>query len=429
MRKIKYIFYAIPCLAAMLCSCTKEEGGSTPDGGSEAVEQAFSFTRADGNGDPEHADTYTMISYMLGGPTSTTVDKQQIKIQYQSGYYAYDANGDYDQGALIPVAVNTSSPYGTNLTGGKLTKDRAKAQKLNVMPAGNNQNNTGIYRTAMIHPAIPMRNTTNLGYLAVFEQADDIWASLPDDADGSGNPFEVRVRSNQQVHDIPAGTKLFPVKSAVKVYMYSNFYAEDDTEKNNPLSVDFTVEEMRLINSGSNGWYSARQGIVYPNYNYINRNTYSSTPAFDDMRPNYVTLTAAVTNDEIPLQGGGTAQAKYIVDKYPVFPSDYRGAEGGGLAEVIPMTLSLKLKETSSGALNNASVPIAIQIERGKCYTFYVNVTSEQIVVSYSISGWDPAGENDDDIGGDVVDYTTVDINRGTDGWENGGGGNESIGQ
>ncbi|MDR0954944.1 MAG: hypothetical protein LBM20_06150, partial [Rikenellaceae bacterium] len=301
------------------------------------------------------------------------------------------------------------------------------------------------------------------------------------DLNGDGNqndPFQITVTSNGQVHELPH-VDLFPIESAIKVFFYSEYYAASDTEKTKPLSQTFSITSLRIHNVGSNGWYNARTGIVYPNYNY----SYSfynehSTEEYGDYLPNNVEMTS--TADNVTPGPGKAGNPIQWTAQTEIFPSDYRGAEGGGLAQVKPLILKVELDMTpdtgeeenqgdgtdegegtsetgegetpgegtdegggtpsaeeegmtrSTGEVTNKVsipiVPLALKVERGKRYNFYINVRSESIAITYTVSAWD-ADVSGDDIGGNQIDYATMPFTYSpTSGWENGGGGSDNIG-
>lgn len=430
MKRIKHTFIVILALSTGFCSCTKDQEGIDPVKDQELPVQDYVMTtRVDGAGAPEHGDAYTILSY--------TYDLNVIRnssSMRQYGYYAYDANGDYGvKGSLIPVTVNTSGAnmYKTTLSNGKIQRNQVQGQQLVGVPlTGSNSTNQGFYRTAMIYPAIPVYNTSELGYLAVYNRTDAIYASHPDDKNGDGipdDPFIIEVRENGNVHHVD-GVKMYPVTAAIKVYLYSHYYENDET-KNPEQKITFDVEEIKLVNAGRNGWFNPATGVVYPNYNYdaLNPALYSSTVSTTNgnnaenlsINPSVTTILTSYT--------GIQTTAQYETGDVSVFPTDYRGVEGGGSPYIIPMTLSLKLKD-SNGLYNNASVPIALMIEKNKRYTFYVNIKSKQIEIAYAISDWVPAGENYTDIGSDVEPYLTIGINRYNGGWSTNDNGSSEIG-
>jgi hypothetical protein len=450
MKQLLFITIAVLALA----SCERavlepEQPAETP-----AYEQEFNLgTRTDVDGSPTHGDPYTIISYNVGGTTSTDISKYQIRSEQQRGYYAYDDGqlSGRPAGTLVPVAMNfpgnNNNPYTipsmywpTNWVSGwsssnALVKANQQAQMLSSVPTTglNPSTNQGVYRVAMIHPAIPMRNTStaNLGFLAVYGLGDDVYASSPDDADGdplTDDPFEITVTTNREVHQLPAKTELYPVKSEVKVWFYSEYYADSDTEQTTPKTQTFSISSLLLYNAGSNGWYNARTGIVYPNYNYgSNWRTVFSLEEIGTSIPNYVDMGESVTTDgSTPGPGKAGEPIQYVVEQ-PVFPSDYRGVNAGGPSQVKPLTMSIVL-DMGGGALNKASIPIALKMERGKRYNFYVNVMSEMIAVTYNVSSWEDGGDDSDTIGGDKLPYTTVELEYTPDGWNNGGGGDDNIG-
>lgn len=489
MERIRILLYfaALLPICAGWVSCAAEHG--PPDEETETIEQGFLVgTRTDLNGSPEHGDAYTLISYNVGGTSSNDAFINQIPNIRQCGYYAYDDGTDSGRatGTLVPVAISTpseSNSASVNLpppfhsppyyipSKAPLTIDRSQSQRLESAPATglNPTSNQGLYRTAIIYPAIPMHSsgTAGLGHLAVYHIDTDIWASDPDDADGdpdTEDPFEILVNANSTIHPLPERTELFPVKSAVKVSFYSEYFADSDTGMTSPRSQSFTITSLKLVNVGSNGWLNARTGIVYPNYNYGTsptsgltagsnwRSTYSSseigvnadgTPLYpargaynftDLLDPNHDgngddTLVVDESGNFIlpPPRPGFPAPEKFIQwsAETPVFPSDYRGAENGGLPQVQPMSLRLELNV--GGAPLKANVPIALLMERGKRYNFYVNVTSESIYIAYTVSEWGSGG-GESDIGGFTHDYLKIDIEYHPGGWIVVGGGTDNIG-
>ena len=456
---------ALSAAALLLCmglavSCSNERTEPGPQEQPQA-QQGFSggTTRVDAlTGDPQHGDAYTLVSYTTGG---TTLAQNQITNTQQYGYYAYDDGSSYGTpGALIPVAIrfpatgNTTPPaltppfYVPSAGTSPLVMDWTQAQQLNSIPAGGAANPTsqGIYRTAVIYPAIPMRNTgTNgLGYLAVFERTDDVWASSPDNADGMGTPFQFTVTSNGQVNPLPNPTELYPIKAAVKVWLYSEYYDEIlDPTHTTVKSQTFTIGKLWLYNTGSNGWFNARTGIVYPNYNYTPASPTNPNSPANNYRLSYspTLILPAGTNNYVDM-GTGTADNVTMAPDQPglpaatqtiqwtaeqtVFPSDYRGSATGGLAQVMPMTLMLALN-MGGGGVNKASVPISLVIERGKRYNFYINVKSELIEIIYNVSAWDEVPTTGD-IGGPMMNYATIPLTYTPGPWDNGGGGSNDIG-
>lgn len=487
MKRILAIPYLIALLYMALVSCDNEPVSTGEDSEIGLVEPVFYLsTRADTNGDPEDGDAYTLVSYNVGGATSNYTDKNQITNERFFGYYAFDASSR----ELVPVAINFPviktnptfipfppfeyGPYYAPSNGKPLVKEQTQGQRLPPTPeTGLNSINTGLYRTAVIHPAIPFYNASDggLGYLAVYHIDTDVWASSPDDADGNpdtDDPFQIQVRTNREVYSLPDPTELFPVKSFVNVSFYSEYFSDDDPGMTTPKTQKFSITSLKLVNVGSNGWYNARTGVVYPNYNY---GPVSDSDAKGDWRTIYALTEKGVKTDGSPIDQikgvynyfdlvdpnhDGVESDSKVVDmsskkikppkrdgfpdpkeyiqwsvETPVFPSDYRGGENGGLSQVVP--LSLRMVLSVGGAQLKATVPIAIVMECGKSYNFYVNVMSELIGVFYTAFSWnlDNVGTEDDpdEIGGvDESYYFEIDnITYDHKEWQNGGGGNSVI--
>lgn len=394
------------------------------------METSYSFsTRFSGvDGSPEQGDTYTLISYGLNATTITTAQ--------QRGYYAYDITGAHSEN-MVPAQMATTSPYKLYNNTSPVIKDRSYAQQLNSIPASEtNPNNQGIYRTAVIHPAIPVRSaiSAGLGYLPVFGISDNIWVSSPDDADGdpaTNDPFEITVTSNGQVHPFPNDVRLYPIKAGLKLYFYSYYFYDTDTDKLNPRTQSFSIGSIHLVNSGSNGWYNARTGIVYPNYNYTSTRATVYSPDVTVTTPgdNYRDLSADMSADNtttIPNADGtpSLATAQWASEDIRVFPSDY----SGNTTSVMPMSIAIVL-DMGTGGSNRVNIPVSFNVERGRQYTFYVNVTSEMVNILYSVSDWDSLTQTYTDIGGSVMNYATIQINKTPGGWETGGGGSSTIGE
>lgn len=385
-------------------SCSQDENVQSPE---QAYEQAFTglLTRAAANGNPEHGDTYRIMAYSKTG-------NGLIQNTNQYGSYAYDLNGDYSVGSIVPVTVNNST-YQTALSNGQLVRNGANGLHLTA----------GDYYVSMIYPCVPVYSASGLGYLAVFNRTDKVYASQPLDKSGNGtmNPFEISVSSNRQWQDA-GGVVMHPLMSAISVYFYSRFYAEDDPDHTHPLSIGFTVEEIKLVNAGSNGWYNPMQEMVYPNYNYKSKTVYSKDVVTNGTE-NEEPFTALASFAEFTDKDGKSAQAKYEVINIPVFPSDYRGPDMGGSAYVIPMTLQVKLKNSSNNLFNKASIPVSIEIKRNKLYRFYINFTSEQIEIAYRVADWNYQDGSYTDLGGNLgglIDYATISWNGSGD-WSNSG--------
>lgn len=443
-NQLSFAFQLLLC--TIIVSCVNEqvvEQANTD----EVSEQGFSgVTRTTTSGDPEHGDAYTLVSYKVEGMLSTDIDMYQIRDDQQYGYYAYDDGSDSDRapGTLVPVEIkfptysdNSSPPYYTPLYGKSPLKTAwRQAQKLNSVPVTGMNTTTmqGVYRTAVIHPAVPMNDATafNLGYLAVFELTDDVFASMPDDADGSGTPFEIVVKSNAQVHPLPDPTNLFPIKSAVKLWFYSEYYGATDVNQENPKEQLFSISSIKLYNLGSNGWYNARTGIIYPNYNYRNNSTdtdyrtvYSPDEVFTgngtDLS-NYVDLHSSIIEDKSTVGPGKAGKKIQWHVETPVFPTDYSGETD----MIKPLSLALEIKVGS--ATGKLTVPISLKMEKGKRYNFYINVMSEIIEIRYNVSDWDKVN-NDNEIGGYTSDYKVMTLDyHPLAGWKDGGGGSDPIG-
>lgn len=404
-------------LCTGLGSCREEELVQPQE---QTYEQGFTgTTRVDGiTGEPEHADTYRIMAYVKDGSS------KQIPNSYQYGSYAYDLAGDYSNtigtvGTLVPVAVSTSSPYNTTLSSGKLVRNGVNGLHLT----------TGDYYVSMIYPCVRALYASGLGYLAVFNRTEKVYASQPLDKAGTGDvntavPFEIKVTKNDELFDV-TGVVMHPLMSAIKVYLYSHFYKEGATSSS---VINFTVEEIKLVNAGVNGWYNPMQEIIYPNYNYVTSTTYSKDLVLaSGSTANAEALSAQLSGSDAFVKDGETI-TPYVTGNEPVFPSDYRGSDMGGSPYVIPMTLQLKLE--ADGLFNKASIPISIVIERNKVYKFYVNVTSEQIGITYSVNDW---VSNDWGSSTDGADYTdlggtldAVSINWSGD-WTTGVGGDDQV--
>lgn len=446
--KLNVAYHLLLCTVIVSCTTEQVVEQTNTD---EVSEQGFSMDTRTTSGGPQYRDAYTLVSYKVGGTSSAYIDRYQIRDPLQYGYYAYD-DGSLSTnapGTLVPVAIKFPAfgditPYpvppmyapslGSPTTA--LTADFSYAQKLNSVPVTGQNTTTmqGVYRTAVIHPAVPMYDAIayGLGYLAVFERTDDVFASMPDDADGQGTPFEIEVTSNAQVHPLPNPTNLYPIKSAVKLWFYSEYYNESDVLQEHPQEQPFTITSLKLYNVGSNGWYNARTGIIYPNYNYRNsgatnnyRTVYSSDEVGSNI-PNYADLLPEIEQDNAtPGPGAAGNKIQYHVET-PVFPTDYRGSEGGGPSQIKTLTLALVLQIGS--ASNKASVPIALKMEKGKRYNFYINIMSEMIAVKYSVADWNNGGGGSNEIGGYTLDYATIHLEYLPTGWNNGGGGSNTIG-
>lgn len=390
MKKIRYSI--IISLAALAAGCAKTETGGVE---TQTVEPNFTLgTRGVISEDtPAHGDAFRLVAYTATGTTAS----------YQAAY-AYDANGDHGAaGDLIPVTVSTTAPYGTTLQDGTtIVKDRVSGLHMAA-------NTT--YRLAMLHPAVPMSNsgTGTLGSLARFEFSDTVYASLPDDASGDGDltddPFEIYNGANLTVHPVPSPIKLYPLQAEIQAYFYST------------TGRTYTVNNVSLVDAGNNGWYNARTGIIYPNYNYTSKTSYSSStilPA-NNLTANYKDVTADVTAqaDQIPLKGGGTATSQWKLSGQPVFPTDYSGA----VSQILQMTLAVRI-DMGNDAYNNAMIPITLKIERNKRYTFYIDVQSAIMSIFYNVSDWGAGGQYDDDpIGSEVIPYGVVALTKNSGNW------------
>ena len=443
---------ALALTGTLSIACAVDDKGAEQPDSTPVCVQGFSMgTRADSDGDPEHGDTYTLISYRVGGTESTWVDKYRIMFHSdfgrQYGYYAYDDGvlSGRPPGTLVPVNAKAPNEGGTvpNYTPiegiSPLVKAPLEAMMVNSVPKdeADPENNQGVYRVAVIHPAIPMYSANSLGSMPVFLHGDEVFASMPDDANGDGvtdDPFEITVTHNDQVHSFPDPTELYPVKAEVKVWFYSEYYYDSDTLKEHPQEQTFDIVSLNMYNLGSSGWYNARTGVVYPNYNYGSTwsTNYSSTdtglgtPA-PNSHPYFRDLKNAVVVDGVT-EGPGKAKHKFQYSvRTSVFPSDYRGYENGGLFEVQPLVLQMEL-DMDSGGQNKVSVPLAVEIKRGKRCHFYVNVLSEVIVVKYSVADWKTGGNSDDPIGGEMMDYIVVPLEYEPDDWDNVNSGHSEIG-
>lgn len=404
MNRIKYITMAVVLAAMGFQSCDKTEVASR--GEDRVVEPGFALTRAETSTPVADQTPFTLMAYHMGAGTETARNQvQSISYGRAFGYYAYNQ----PDGDMIPVAVSASYPYGP--TASPLVPNRTQGLQLQANTTDANQ--TGVYRVAMVNPAVPVRSADALGYLAVFNLGEKVCASWPDDADGNGTPFEIKVVSNQQVHPVPADTRLYPIQAQVQAYLYTT------------SNRSYTVESAHLVNAGNNGWYNARTGIVYPNYNYNSKTSYSSqlsVPA-GNPRANYLAL-AAVADGATAIPNSAQL-AQYEIRAQDVFPTDYRGTDGGaqGDANIMPMTLALTLNMGTSGSpvYNNASIPIALKIERDKRYTFYIDVQSASLTITYQVFDWDTADAvYDEDAGSGLQIYGTVTLGSGLGDWETG---------
>ncbi len=452
-QKLSILYFAALMLAVSgTASCTRNGGDDGKPDETPAYEQGFSMgTRVDAAGYPEHGDAYVLISYRVGGTSSTYEDKMLIRDNgtyggKQFGHYAYDDGSSYGTpGALIPIDPRSfvehngnpaNPPYVPQYGIDPLVKAPTYAQMLRGVPVEGHDPATGqgLFRTAVIHPAIPVFNTSEFGRLAVFNLGEKVYASMPDDADGdpsTDDPFEIEVTHNDQIHPLPYPLELYPVESGIRVRFYSEYYADSDPDELYPFEQEFEIASLQLFNVGSNGWYSARTGMVYPNYNYSNtyRTTYSSQElgvGSSGSRPNFLDLKTSVYDDGEAGPGKAKNPIRYSVES-PVFPSDYRGYESGGIFEVKPLILQVVL-DMDSGGQNKVSVPIAMEMKRGKRYNFYINVLSQILIVKYNVSPWGEGYDDDDTIGGYLMDYATIDLRYNPDGWVDVDGGNDEIG-
>lgn len=417
MEKIKYTILALALSLLGLSSCSKDEAQAGD--GQAIAEPAFTLdTRADSEVDPDHGDAFTMMAYNMGAETQLQ-QNQVLNITggLPYGYYAYDKDGNYGAaGGLIPATVSETEYKATTTP---FTKNRSNAMKLQSYTSETGQR--GVYRIAMLYPAVPVRITGELGLLAMFDLKDDLWASSPDDVNGDGtldDPFEIINRTNQDVYAIPTETRLYPVQAAIRAYFYST------------QNYAFNIESIDLVNAGINGWYNARTGLVYPNYNYKNKKAYAADLEVENAGDNYLNIKDKIvaSTASVPLEEGGSAQASWMLDDQRVFPSDYRGAEKGGTSYVVPMTLSVSLRLTATNTVNNASIPIALEIKRNKRYIFYIDVQSDLIRINYSIGDWDNANDDNSNIGGDINTYLSIPFTAAPGGWGDGGDGNQDIG-
>ena len=410
MGKVKYSVIALAFAVVGFGSCTREEVVGT-GGKSDAVEPVFSFsTRSDDP--PNDDDTFVLMAYHLGASLS---NQYIVTDGNQVGRYAYDDA----KGALVPTNINTTTYAHTPGTAGNITKDGRYGLHLAAHTNVNTQ--AGIYRIAMIHPAVTIRGAGTLGQLATFDLEEDVWASSPDDADGDGNdddPFEVKIITNQEVHAVPPGTKLYPLRAEIQAYFYSS--------KGNV----YTVDKIYLLDAGHNGWYSAREGIVYPNYNYASKIVYGSDyqyPGLDSLA-NHLDIKAKIS----PFSGPnppfltGESPVQYKLDPQRVFPADYRGEEAGAPAQIKPMALSVKLE--MGGGYNNVQIPIALNMARNKRYTFYIDVQSSFVNIYYSEGDWEPVDGGNDNIGEEVILYATISLTPVPGDWTPDGGENDNIG-
>jgi hypothetical protein len=398
MKKQIYYLTAL-VLCAALYSCGSEEiPAGEPDDGIQYV-----LTRAV----PPNGTTYTFLSCLDG--------QQIISSENYRGYYAYVGTaGDGFYGGknlLIPFNSNAANYTYTS-------RNNDYAQRLSA----------GIYQTAIITPAIPVGNVAGLGYLARFYRADieNVYASDPynktaTDVVVDKTPLAFHVQYNLQVYNIDLeAVKMTPIYSKLNVCFYSS------------VGRSFAIDESSTVDAGSSGWYNASTGITYPSYNYVNPALFNlpSVENTDGTHPSTVALPSAyIKIDESPDDLGkvpaslGTHDIKIQVDQFPLYSADYRESNS-----TYTKPVALRLKMTIGTGIARMDIPFKLRFERGKAYTFYVNVLSTYLSIDYAVSDWESGSTGSDNIGS-ILHYTTIPIGSYTPGdWETGSGDTDNIG-
>ncbi|MFV0587638.1 hypothetical protein [Bacteroides reticulotermitis] len=422
MNRIKYI---IPIMLVAFCACSEsdEVGPVQPEQELHEVDYSLA-TRSDVF--PSTGDTYSFIS--------TTSDKSKNPIIIRNdnwrGYYAYDAN----QTMLVPVENKSDWPH--QYPADDIIRNNSAGQKLGTYGSTSTD-----YYTAIFYPGIPMYtsgtyyNATGitLGLLGVFyrqynrDKNNKVYVSNPWDRDMQDNnpddPFKITVERNSTIYTVDAGVKLYPITAAIKVYFYSS------------TGLDFSINPSgalpRLLDVGANGWYNPFQRLTHINYNNVNYQYHDELVAGANINSYAYAWRRGTSEDKVP----GNCDVEYVIDDEPLYAARYKSGNnfnGTGRPYLRTVTLEVTVRNKISSKDSNVTIPLEIDMESGKRYSFYVDVKENVVTVTWDVSwqvesgGWEDGGGGDEEVGGGTLGSFIL---SGTSpGWEDGGDDNEEVG-
>lgn len=422
---MKRIIYIIPIVLAVLsaCSQTEEVGPTQPEQELQGVDYSFA-TRADGF--PKTGDTFAFISSTSNKAANPII----IRNDNWRGYYAYDA----DKTMLVPV--NNMSNWPHQYPADSIVRNNSSGQKLGTYGATSTD-----YYTAIFYPGIPMYTTgtyfnatgITLGLLGVFyrqyggSKDSKVYVSNPWDRDmqdsNPDDPFKITVQRNSTVYTVDAGVKLYPITSAIKVYFYSSTGLK--------FAINPTGSYPRLLNVGANGWYNPFQRLTHINYNNVSHQYHDEVRPGANIDSYAYAWRAGTSADKVP----GDCEVKYVIDDEPVYAARYKSGNnfnGTGRPYLLPITVKVTVLNKISGKESEVEIPLKLDMEPAKRYSFYVDVKANIVTVTWDVSwqvesgGWENGGGGDEEVGGGTLGSFI--LNGTSGGWEAGGGGDEEVG-
>lgn len=420
---MKRIIYIIPLVLAVLsaCSNTEESAPVQPEQELHGVDYSFA-TRSDGF--PKTGDTFSFISSTSNKAANPII----IRNDNWRGYYAYDA------GKTMLVPVDNSPNWPHQYPANSIDRNNSSGQKLGTYGTTSTD-----YYTAIFYPGIPIFSTgtyqgetgIDLGLLGVFYRQyggtkdSKVYVSNPWDRDmqdsNPDDPFKITVQRNSTVYTVDAGVKLYPITSAIKVYFYSS------------TGLEFVIDQMpQLLNVGVNGWYNPFQRLTHINYNDISHKYHDEVVEGATINSYAYAWRTGTSSDKVP----GGCEAKYVIDDEPVYAARYKSGNnfnGTGRPYVLPLTLKVTVQNKKTGKESEVEVPLQLDMEPAKRYSFYVDVKGKVVDVTWKVSwasdaeGWENGGGGSEEVGGGALGTFTLKTSSG-EGWEEGGNDSEEVG-
>jgi hypothetical protein len=308
----------------------------------------------------------------------------------------------------------------------------------------------GTFVATWYHPAVIIRNVgigSNAGYTPFIGRKHINHASKSTAIED--NPIEriwitkadyphLVVTKASEYHAFPEVLEMELLQSCVRVYLYTS------SETTQFRTTGATIPT--LANAGRYGYYQPTERIVYPSYHYtwnhwdayISGRDFNAALHTNTDHPGYYTLTGtehttggeAYPGNLVLPADGGTLDHYYALTPFNVFPSDYTGQNPNILSLSLGLSVEVKEGEDGDWLSTRLNVPLTLRMGPSKEYTFYLDLQSRSLDVSYTVAGWDGGTtESGGTVGGDNgVVYRLGTFPVGPADWDNKGGGTATIG-
>ena len=339
MRKI--LFFAVALSTIVVVSSCRQDEPDMPSR-TDPVEVQYSFVSS--KAVPAENTTFGFLSYVHNKTTNQTADQPPATANGVRAFGAYAYQSAATESILVPCSVDSVTNYSY------VARDPSKGQALD----------TACYKTICYSPAMPVFSYIGTQRIRFTRDQELLVAK---------HPFEMDV-TGYNVFDFPVlfggVLELFDVRSKITINVIQG------------ASSVFTIDNPKLVNAGTFGWYHPMQQFTTISYGA----TSHPLDNMDFTLGNEVPFDTELVYDPDGL-GNGLGNTIYRAAREPVFANNY--ASDG---TVLPIRLDFTL-DMGGGNEFDMKIPLGIDMVGSTHYVFNLTVKSTIVTLSYIVADWE----------------------------------------